>query len=521
MKNIQWTQEEEAALQEMKKFVEILPTLTALVQGEIVMIYLAALTESISKALFVKREEENVHIYFVSRVLQGAELNYLGLEKLILALVHAARWLRRKGDKTPKDFLIKVAHEDNKKKVEEKADTKFMKTKLSCEWKHFTDGAASSDGSSAGLILIDHALRFRFKTTNNEAEYEALLIGLRISQEMEITSLAIFVDSQLLVNQIKEEKEILQVETKEGESSKTPIHEYLVSGLLLEDPKESRKIRVKAPQYKLIRGNLYRRSFYTLWLQCIASQQTDDIVKEVHEGSCGFKAEPRSMVVRIIKQCYYWPSMHRDAAKVLQDCEKCKEQSAIWKVAEISAITTINLCKGLKVTQSFFLITEHMEIMNHIEKQLAQSQQGGVDDLAQVLWVHRTLPRNSQKETPFSITYSSEAIILIPENDVTKDDRGRIKEVDKRRGNKEIASIKEAYYQRKLHKHHSKRSSHSIYKIRDFILLSQSNTAGTHVWQGPHMISKVYGGGLYKIVDAFDHSLTQIAKSMNFHKFYM
>ncbi|GKF96920.1 hypothetical protein Tco_0292741 [Tanacetum coccineum] len=40
----------------------------------------------------------------------------------------------------------------------------------------------------------------------------------------------------------------------------THIHEYLVSGLLPEDPKESRKIRVKAPQYKLIRGSLYQRA---------------------------------------------------------------------------------------------------------------------------------------------------------------------------------------------------------------------------------------------------------------------
>ncbi|GJX39003.1 reverse transcriptase domain-containing protein, partial [Tanacetum coccineum] len=188
------------------------------------------------------------------------------------------------------------------------------------------------------LMLIDpdgkeytYALRFGFETTNNEAKYEALLAGLRISQEMEITSLAIFVDSQLLVNQIKvllkrsiEKKEILQVKTEEGECWMTPIHEYLVSGLLPKDPKESRKIRVKAPQYKLIRGNLYQRSFYTSWLHCVASPQTDDIVKEVHKGSCGFNVEPRSMVVRITKQGYYWPSMHRDAAKILQDYENAR-----------------------------------------------------------------------------------------------------------------------------------------------------------------------------------------------------
>ncbi|GKA61718.1 reverse transcriptase domain-containing protein [Tanacetum coccineum] len=98
-------------------------------------------------------------------------------------------------------------------------------------------------------------------------------------------------------------------------------------------------IRVKAPQYKLIRGSLYRRSFYTPWLRCVTSPQTDDIVKEIHKGSCGFNVEPRSMVVRITKQGYYWLSMHRDAAKVIQDCEKCKEQSAIRKIAKNSTIT--------------------------------------------------------------------------------------------------------------------------------------------------------------------------------------
>ncbi|GJV41775.1 reverse transcriptase domain-containing protein [Tanacetum coccineum] len=48
-----------------------------------------------------------------------------------------------------------------------------------------------------------YTLQFEFETTNNEAEYEAFLAGLRIAQEMEIAKVAIFLDSQLLVNQIK------------------------------------------------------------------------------------------------------------------------------------------------------------------------------------------------------------------------------------------------------------------------------------------------------------------------------
>nr|GEX49416.1 hypothetical protein [Tanacetum cinerariifolium] len=265
-----------------------------------------------------------------------------------------------------------------KKEAEGRTNMKSENTKLSCEWKLYTDGAASSDRSGSRLMLIDpegkkytYALRFRFKATNNEAEYEALLDGLRIAQDMEIISLVIFIDSQLLALNKKadalsklasmtfkhltkevlvevllkrsiEEKETLQVETKEEESWMTLINEYLVSGLLLEDLKESRKIRVKAPQYKLIRGSLYRRPFYTPWLCYVASPQTNEIVKELHKGSWGFNAEPCSMVVKITKKGYYWPSMYRDAAKVIQDCKKCKEQSEIRKAAVDGAITARN-----------------------------------------------------------------------------------------------------------------------------------------------------------------------------------
>ncbi|GJV70678.1 reverse transcriptase domain-containing protein [Tanacetum coccineum] len=98
---------------------------------------------------------------------------------------------QKRGDdnkETPKYFLSEVPLEDNIKETGGKTDTKLEKTRLSCEWKLYTDGAASSDGSGAGLMLIDpevkeytYALRFKFETTNNEAEYEALLAGLRIT----------------------------------------------------------------------------------------------------------------------------------------------------------------------------------------------------------------------------------------------------------------------------------------------------------------------------------------------------
>ena len=49
------------------------------------------------------------------------------------------------------------------------------------------------------------ALRFGFKASNNEAEYEALIAGLELAKEMKVESLDIFNDSQLIVCQINEE----------------------------------------------------------------------------------------------------------------------------------------------------------------------------------------------------------------------------------------------------------------------------------------------------------------------------
>ncbi|GJX16871.1 reverse transcriptase domain-containing protein [Tanacetum coccineum] len=89
-------------------------------------------------------------------------------------------------------------------------ETKRKEPEPENAWKLFTDRASSSDGSGAGLMLVNpkgkeytYALIFEFETTNNEAEYEALLAGLRIATKMKIQELAIFVDSQLVANQVK------------------------------------------------------------------------------------------------------------------------------------------------------------------------------------------------------------------------------------------------------------------------------------------------------------------------------
>nr|GEV47624.1 reverse transcriptase domain-containing protein [Tanacetum cinerariifolium] len=83
------------------------------------------------------------------------------------------------------------------------------KEELLDPWTLFTDGSFCIDSSGAGLIVTNlegakftYALRFRFHATNNEAEYEALIAGLRITEQMGVKNLQTNVDSRLVANQV-------------------------------------------------------------------------------------------------------------------------------------------------------------------------------------------------------------------------------------------------------------------------------------------------------------------------------
>nr|GEW57600.1 reverse transcriptase domain-containing protein [Tanacetum cinerariifolium] len=89
--------------------------------------------------------------------------------------------------------------------------------------------------------------------------------------------------------------------------------EYLKEGTLPSDRKEARKIYIKAQEYELLEGVLYRRSFLTPWLRCVRPLQAEYVIREIHEGSCSMHAGPRSVVAKAIRLGYYWPTIHRDA----------------------------------------------------------------------------------------------------------------------------------------------------------------------------------------------------------------
>ncbi|GKE24222.1 reverse transcriptase domain-containing protein [Tanacetum coccineum] len=232
-----WTMEAKEAFRQMKQLIVELPMLIAPMEKEELIVYLAAAKETVSTVLMTEREAKQMPIYFVSRALRGSKLNYMSMEKLVLAFVHASKCLKRYFQAHPIIVIMdqriqqvlsrpEVAGRLQKWSIElgeyaihyrprvsvkgqiltdfivERPEDNSLDTPMEVEekllepWILFTDGSSCTDGSRAELIPTNpegmeftYALRFRFDATNIEAEYEALIARLRIAEQMDVKNL--------------------------------------------------------------------------------------------------------------------------------------------------------------------------------------------------------------------------------------------------------------------------------------------------------------------------------------------
>ena len=93
----------------------------------------------------------------------------------------------------------------------------------------------------------------------------------------------------------------------------TPLIAYLRSSILPDGKDAARKLKVQASRFVLIKDVLYKRGFSRSYLRCLSHDEADYVMKEVHEGICGNHSRARSLVHKLIRAGYYWPTMLKDA----------------------------------------------------------------------------------------------------------------------------------------------------------------------------------------------------------------
>ena len=95
------------------------------------------------------------------------------------------------------NFIAKFTHDEDKGAQE------------SPQWSVHTDGSSNRQVRGAGVVLlspegdvVECMIRLDFPTTNNEAEYEALVVSLDLAKAAGATSVVIYCDSQVITNQV-------------------------------------------------------------------------------------------------------------------------------------------------------------------------------------------------------------------------------------------------------------------------------------------------------------------------------
>ncbi|CAL2277610.1 unnamed protein product [Prunus armeniaca] len=229
--HVDWTSECDRAFEDLKAYMSRAPLLSTPLPGEDLTIYLSVSASALSSVLIRRPNGIELPIFYMSHALQDAEQRYPQLEQLACAQTSAllsgsqhrhinqstptaslveARDIRmtdqmghrawRVRHQAVADFILEFTLPTNNGQLIDpvtappsasvdspSADNTFDQNNP--HWTLYVDGSSNRQGSGAGLVLktpdditIEYAIRFQFRASNNEAEYEALLASLRLAQ---------------------------------------------------------------------------------------------------------------------------------------------------------------------------------------------------------------------------------------------------------------------------------------------------------------------------------------------------
>ncbi|GKC83070.1 reverse transcriptase domain-containing protein [Tanacetum coccineum] len=394
-----WTEEAEKSLKDMKKQMAKLPTLTAPIEGESLIMYLSAAEEAISAVLLAERGDKQMPI------------------------------------------TLREEHCSHQKSI----------------------------------ILP-------WKTSNNEAKYEALLAGLRIAKSMGLKHISAFVDSKLVANQINNlyqaKKETMQLYLSKAKDLIACFRSFSITQVPRSQNKKAdalskmasvsftlltKKVLVEVLPYKSIEG-----------IEIEASH-----MHKAHKKrrALRFKAlslgAPRKVRLEPFKTLVCIFGLLGEI--ILDNGKQSKDDPfKTW-------------CEKLSITQHFAFVKHPqsnglVERVNRslgegIKARLENDKKDWVEELPHVLWAHRTMIKSSNGNTPL-LTYDIKAVIPVEIRmpslrcsmvDKNKNDEGLLLNLDLLEKKRELAAIVEEKHKRKMERYYNLKVRSTILKPEDLV----------------------------------------------------
>ncbi|XP_014500153.1 uncharacterized protein LOC106761149 [Vigna radiata var. radiata] len=416
----------------------------------------------------------------------------------------------------------------------------------------YVDGASGWTVNGAGVVLegpneffMEHSLIFKFKASNNQAEYEALLAGLQLAKDVGARKVICQTNSQLVVGQMNGDFQRANPAHPREQNARADLLSKLSTGkekgqlttiirqVLLQPSVECQAITTddatdwrtevrklismqdrsdsmrpadtkKIARFTMVGSDLYRRGFSSPLLKCLAGDEMQYVMNELHHGVCGFHTGGRTLKARILRARYYWPTMENDAMQFTRRCIQCQAHVnnhhasphilhtivspwpfAQWgmdivgpfppgtsqrkfllvavdyftKWVEAEALATITasqvqkffwklICRfdllrtvvtdngrqfidqkleeffeGLGIKHATSSV-EHPQtngqaeavnkaIVAELKRRLGDKKGAWVDEFPEVLWAYRCTPHSMTGETPFNLTYGTDAMLPV------------------------------------------------------------------------------------------------------------
>ncbi|XP_047151560.1 uncharacterized protein LOC124823412 [Vigna umbellata] len=235
------------------------------------------------------------------------------------------------------------------------------------------------------------------------------------------------------------------------------------------------KERKKIARYIMVGEDLYRRGYTTPMMKCLSKEEAKYVMRELHEGICGRHTGGRVLKARTLRAGFFWPTMEKDCGDFAQKCVSCQKHGNVfnapatelhgvvspwpfaqWRMdivgpfpigraqkkfllvsvdyftkwVEAEPLASISAAQKLVAFYKNLGITpvtssvEHPQanrqaeaankiIVQELKKRVGQAKGAWVDELPQVLWGYHCSPHGTTGESPFNLTYRTDAMLPV------------------------------------------------------------------------------------------------------------
>ncbi|XP_072076435.1 uncharacterized protein [Arachis hypogaea] len=312
------------------------------------------------------------------------------------------------------------------------------------QWTLYVDGSSNNEGCGAGIhleaddsFILEHSLHLSFKASNNQSEYEALIAGLRLCLDLQISAIKVYCDSLLIVQQ--------------EQDWRNDFIEYLQTGHIPDHIDNRKKFRRQASFFTIVNGTLYRQGYTRPLLKCLNRAEADIALAEAHEGICGTHTGARSLTSKIIRAGFFWPTLKHDSQNKHFALVEHPQTNGLPEAAN-------------KV------------ILHALKKKLDDTKGLWAELIPEVLWGYNTTPQSTTKETPFRLVYGSEAMIPLEisqssiRTNLGSHDEARRAELDIIKEIRDIATLRQRAAQQAIARRHNKSVRSRSFQKDDIVL---------------------------------------------------